>query len=278
MPTTDSSAPTTLMVCGPVYKNVVQGPTRRPDENPGWCFTLRGWSGWRFLAPILRNVDPLAPLRSVGGRLAPPMEALAQSIAERVIGLVVGAVDVNALLDEVDLNAVLDRIDLDGLLDRVDLEAILNRVDIESVLDRVDMNRLLARVDVNQLLAHVDMNRLVGTVDITAIVAQVDVNQVVQQVDVDGVIRKVDLDAVMDRVDVNEIVGRIDVDALVEETDLGSIIARSSSGVASDVLDVVRSQTVGLDEFMARWVGRILRRPYTGPPGPPAGSAARALS
>jgi hypothetical protein len=34
-------------------------------------------------------VDPLAPLRSVGGRLAPPMEALAQSIAERVIGLVV---------------------------------------------------------------------------------------------------------------------------------------------------------------------------------------------
>ena len=117
-----------------------------------------------------------------------------------------------------------------------------------------------------------------GTVDITAIVAQVDVNQVVQQVDVDGVIRKVDLDAVMDRVDVNEIVGRIDVDAIVEETDLGAIIARSSSGVASDVLDVVRSQSVGLDEFMARWVGRILRRPYTGPPGPPAGSAATALS
>jgi hypothetical protein len=41
---------------------------------------------------------------------------------------------------------------------------------------------------------------------------------------------------------------------------------------------VVRSQTVGLDEFMARWVGRILRRPYTGPPGPPAGPAATAVS
>ena len=82
------------------------------------------------VARILGCVDPLAPLRSVGGRLAPPMEALAQSIAERVIGLVVGAVDVNALLDEVDLNAVLDRVDLDALLARVDLEAILNRVDI----------------------------------------------------------------------------------------------------------------------------------------------------
>src|SRR6266516_7122594 len=39
------------------------------------------------VARILGCVDPLAPLRSVGGRLAPPMKALAQSIAERVIGL-----------------------------------------------------------------------------------------------------------------------------------------------------------------------------------------------
>ena len=43
-------------------------------------------------------MDPLAPLRTVGGRLAPPTEALAQAIAERVIGLVVGALDMNALL------------------------------------------------------------------------------------------------------------------------------------------------------------------------------------
>ncbi len=34
-------------------------------------------------------------------------------------------------------------------------------------------------------------------------------------------------------------------------------------------LDMVRSQTVGLDEFIARWIGRLRRRPYTGPPGPP---------
>jgi hypothetical protein len=70
---------------------------------------------------------------------------------------------------------------------------------------------------------------------------------------------------------VNEVVQRIDVDELVEQTDLGSIIARSSSGVASDVLDVVRSRTVSLDEFIARWVARLRRRPYTGPPGPVSG-------
>jgi len=88
------------------------------------------------------------------------------------------------------------------------------------------------------------------------------------QVDVDEVLQKVDLDALMARLDMNAIVQRIDIDAVIQHTDLGAIIARSSGGVAGNALDVVRSQTVGLDEFLARWVARLRRRPYTGPPGP----------
>ena len=42
-------------------------------------------------------------------------------------------------------------------------------------------------------------------------------------------------------------------------------------GVAGGALDVVRSQAVGLDEFIARWVGRLRPRRYSGPPGPPDG-------
>ena len=71
---------------------------------------------------------------------------------------------------------------------------------------------------------------------------------------------------------------RIDVEALVEQTDLGAVIARSSSGIAGDLLDAVRSRTVGADEVIARWVARLRRRPYTGPPGPPAGLRAMARS
>ena len=78
--------------------------------------------------------------------------------------------------------------------------------------------------------------------------------------------------------DLNDLVRRIDFDALVEQTDLGAVIAASSGGVASEALDVVRSQTVGLDEFIARWIGRLRRRPYTGPPGPPGGLRAKAAS
>jgi hypothetical protein len=159
-------------------------------------------------------MDPVARLRSVGDRLVPSAEALAQAIAERAVELVVSALDFNALLDRVDVNAVLDKLDVDALLDRVDVNAVLDRVDVERLLNRVDLDRLLERVDVNAI-------------------AQ-----------------------------------RIDIDTLLQQTDLAAIIAKSSGGVAGDALDVARSQTVGLDEFIARWVARLRRRTYTGPPGP----------
>jgi hypothetical protein len=74
-------------------------------------------------------------------------ERLAQSVAERVVALVVDAVDVNALIARVDVDALLARVDLPALLARVDVEALLDRVDLDALLDRVDIERLLRRVD-----------------------------------------------------------------------------------------------------------------------------------
>ena len=101
------------------------------------------------------------------------------------------------------------------------------------------------------------------------VVSALDVNALLDQVDLNAVLDQVDIDRLLERMDLNDIVKRIDVAALVEQTDLGAVIAASSSGAAGEVLDVVRSQTVGLDEFIARWIGRLRRRPYSGPPGPP---------
>ncbi len=110
---------------------------------------------------------------------------------------------------------------------------------------------------------------VVSALDVNALLDQVDLNALLDQVDINRVLDRIDLDRLLGRMDLNDIVKHIDVDALVERTDLGAIIAASSSGAAGDVLDVVRSQAVGLDEFIARWIGRLRRRPYTGPPGPP---------
>jgi hypothetical protein len=110
------------------------------------------------------------------------------------------------------------------------------------------------------------------------VMSALDVNALLDQVDLNKVLDGIDLDRLLERIDLNDIVKRIDVEALVEQTDLGAVIAASSSGVAGEVLDVVRSQAVGLDEFIARWIGRLRRRPYAGPPGPPGRPRPRAGS
>ncbi len=105
--------------------------------------------------------------------------------------------------------------------------------------------------------------------DVDALVDRVDVEKIIDRVDVQKIIDRVDVDQIVARVDVQAIIQRVDIDSLVEQTELGTIIAHSTSGVASEVLDVVRAQGVGLDDFVARWVNRILRRsPEDWPPGP----------
>ena len=105
------------------------------------------------------------------------------------------------------------------------------------------------------------------------VMSALDVNAVLDQVDLNAVLDQVDIDRLLERIDLNDIVKRIDLEALIQQTDLGAVIAASSSGVAGEVLDVVRSQAVGLDEFIARWIGRLRRRPYTGLPGRPSARA-----
>jgi len=144
------------------------------------------------------------------------MEQLVESIAERVVGLVIEAVDIDALVSKVDVDALIDRVDVQKIIDRVDVDEIVSRVDVDQIVSRVDVEKIIERVDVEKIIQ------------------------------------------------------RVDIDALVEQTELGTIIAHSTSGVASEVLDLVRAQGVGLDDFVARWVNRILRRNSDDwPPGPP---------
>src|SRR5664280_435136 len=198
---------------------------RRRQPERGVSRRCPGWPTPSCRSPVSTQGEagprsPLPPMGSCGhGRTALPpslmspvpgsgrMEQLAQAVAERVVTI------------------VMDAIDIDAILERVDVDALVRRVDVDGVVSRVDVDRLIARVDVEKII---------------------------------------------DRVDVKDVVDRVDIDALLEQTELGSIIARSTTGVASEVLDVVRAQGVGLDDFFARWVNRILRRSKeTLPQGPP---------
>ena len=130
-------------------------------------------------------------------------------------------------------------------------QAVARRA-IELVVESLDMNALLEGIDVNRLLDNVDVNRVLDTVDVDRLVGRVDVN------------------AVVDKVDVNKVTERVDVNALVDRTELKTVLAKSSTTVFTEGIDLVRSQAVGLDDFMARWVNRILRRDKQSLPlGPP---------
>jgi hypothetical protein len=98
-------------------------------------------------------MEPLERLRSAGKRVTDPLEQLAQRVAERVIELVVDAVDLNLLVQKVDLNAVLDRVDLTRLLERIDLNALLKQVDLNALIQRIDVEALVTHTDFGEIIA-----------------------------------------------------------------------------------------------------------------------------
>jgi len=146
------------------------------------------------------------------------VEQLAQALAERIVPLIV------------------DAIDIDSILDKVDVEKIIERVDVEKIVERVDVQKIIDRVDVQEII---------------------------------------------ERVDINAIVDKIDIDSLVEQTELGSIIARSTTGILTEILDVIRAQGVGLDDFILRWGNRLIgrgKKAAAWPEGPPLLVAPKAVA
>lgn len=100
-----------------------------------------------------------------------PAEVLAQQITDRVVELVVNALDVNELVARVDLNAVIGAVDIDAVMKKIDLNTLLDRVDLDDLIRRVDVGAVLDRVDVNDLVKRIDMAALVEETDLGAVIA-----------------------------------------------------------------------------------------------------------
>jgi len=235
-----------------------------------WCARPLSAQGAAVRAAVVRDGVPAA--RDAVRRVAP-------AVVDAVdLDSILAAVDVGALIDRVDVDGIVSRVDVDRIVGQVDIGALLERVDIGALLDRIDLNTLLAGVDLNALLRGVDLNALLADVDLNALLSGVDLNALLAGVDLndllDGVeldpllsgvdlnalLAGVDLNAVLGNLDLNEVVGRIDMDGLIANTEMGAIIVRSTGGVASEALDVVRSQGVSIDTVIARIANRVLGR------------------
>jgi hypothetical protein len=129
---------------------------------------------------------------------------------------------------------------------------VVSVIDVNGVVQEIDVQALLERVDLNAILEHVDLNLLLD------------------KLDVQGLVERLDMERIIAKVDINAVLEQVDLDALVERTQIGSLIARTGAGAAAKVLDVARSQGVGLDSFVQGCVNRVMRRdrsvPLGGPP------------
>ena len=197
-----------------------------------------------------------APVRKM---LEPAFDARSDAAQDALVSFLdLTRVMIAEAIELVDLNTVLDRIDMNALLRRIDLNELMDRVDIAEMLERVDVDEILKRVDIDEVLKRVDINALMARIDINALMARIDINALMARVDIEGM---------LDRVDMNEIIQKVDIDGLVERTEIGSLIVRSTSGVATEALDAVRSRAVRIDTTIALIADRVLRR-KPGPVGP----------
>ena len=65
---------------------------------------------------------------------------IVQSVANEVAPGVVGALDVDQVVQRVDVQAIVDKVDIDGRSSTtIDVQAIVDKVDIQAVMDRVDL-------------------------------------------------------------------------------------------------------------------------------------------
>jgi len=204
------------------------------------------------------------PLSREGEEVRERIEEEAGPAAQKVMRQVTPGV-----VEAVGINEVLAAIDVDALLDRIDIGRLVDRIDVSAIVAKVDVNELISNVDVQGIIERVDVQGIIERVDVQGIIERVDIDALLESVDLNALLSRLDLDAVLSKVDINALVQRLDMDALVANTELGSIIAQSTSGVASEALDVVRSQGVGMDNFIGRLANRMMRRdPAELPAGP----------
>ncbi len=75
------------------------------------------------------------------------------SVAKELAPEVVGALDVDAVVQSIDIDTLLERIDLNAALDRIDVDKLVARIDVNTLLEHVDVEALVQRTPMGSLIA-----------------------------------------------------------------------------------------------------------------------------
>jgi len=99
------------------------------------------------------------------------------------------------------------------------------------------------------------LDRVVPIV-VRAVLDRVDLTQlIIERVDVDRIIAEANLDEVIDRLPLVDV-----ANYLIDEIDLPQIVRESTGGIASDAVNLLRMQSIDVDQALSRIVDTVLRR------------------
>lgn len=106
---------------------------------------------------------------------------------------------------------------------------------------------------------------------VRSVLDRVDLTQlIIERVDVDRIIAEANLDQIIDRLPLVDV-----ANYLIDEIDLPQIVRESTGGIASDAVNLLRMQSVDIDQALARIVDTVLRRRAVRTPEPQADQATR---
>jgi hypothetical protein len=167
------------------------------------------------------------------------------------------------------LLAVVEVVDLTELVRRhVDLDSLARGIDVDAVIARDDIDAVVSRADLDAVVARVDLDAILDRLDLDAIVARVDLDPVTSRLDLDAIAKRLDADAVVGRVDLDAVVARLDLAGIAREVidaiDLPEIIRQSTRALSSETVYGLRAEGMHADDAVARFVGRMFRRPDPG--------------
>jgi hypothetical protein len=91
---------------------------------------------------------------------------IVQSVANEVAPGVVGAIDVDKIIQRIDVQALLDRVDLDQLIDRIDWNKVMARVDVNALLQRVDIDTLVEQTELGTIMTRSTSALMSRSVDV----------------------------------------------------------------------------------------------------------------
>jgi len=94
------------------------------------------------------------------------MEQLAQTIADRIVALVIEAIDIDALIEHVDVDKIVSRVDVDKIVDRVNVQRIVERIDVNAIVDQLDIDALVEQTELGAIIARSTTGVLTEALDV----------------------------------------------------------------------------------------------------------------